>query len=160
MAEKSLPISGGCLCGAVRYEVSDPPSEGGLCHCRVCQKTTGSAFEALIGCLQTSFRYTKGEPKRYRSSSIMEKSFCSNCGSPLTDQYIVSASEFFSNDKVWVHIGTLDEPTAISISLHTGVESQMPWLHFDDGNPRSRCDEDPELATAFAAGDAVKEKNS
>ena len=154
MAEETTLLTGGCLCGEVRYEVSDPPSEGGLCHCRVCQKTTGSAFEALFGCLETKFHYTKGEPKRYRSSSIMEKSFCPTCGSPLTDQYIVSASEFFSKDKVWVHIGTLDKPEAISIILHTGVESQMSWLHFDDGNPRTRCDEDPELAAAFAAGEA------
>lgn len=154
MVEEVSLVSGGCLCGAVRYELSDPPSEGGLCHCRVCQKTTGSAFEALIGCLETKFRYTKGEPKRYRSSSIMEKSFCSTCGSHLMDQYIVSVSGFFSNDKVWVPIGTLDEPEAISIVRHTGVESQMSWLHFDDGNPRSRWDEDSGLAAAFAAGKA------
>ena len=157
MVEETTPLTGGCLCGEVRYEVSDPPNKGGLCHCRVCQKTTGSAFEALFGCLETKFHYTKGEPKRYRSSSIMEKSFCHTCGNPLTDQYIVSASEFFSKDKVWVRIGTLDAPEAISITLHTGVESQMSWLHFDDGNPRTRCDEDPELAAAFAAAEAGEE---
>ena len=156
MTDKTKSVTGGCLCGAVRYEISDPPSEGGLCHCRVCQKTTGSAFEALIGCLRATFRYTKGEPKRYRSSSIMEKCFCSHCGSPLTDRYLVPVSEFLSMDKVWVHIGTLDEPEAITINSHYGVESQLPWLHFDESQPRVRCDEDTGLAAAFAAGEAAE----
>ena len=54
----------------------------------------------------------------------------------------------------WVHIGTLDKPEAVSIGAHTGVESQLPWVHFDDGLPRGRCDEDPEMAAAFAAAEA------
>ena len=153
MTDKTMPMTGGCLCGAIRYEVTEAPSEGGLCHCRVCQKTTGSAFEALIGCARTTYRYTRGEPKRYRSSSIMEKCFCPDCGSPLTDRYLVTVSEDFSTDKIWVHIGTLDEPEAIAITHHYGVESQLPWLHFDESQPRARCDEDSELAAAFAAGD-------
>ncbi len=157
MTDKAMPATGGCLCGAIRYEVREPLSEGGLCHCRVCQKTTGSAFEALVRCSRTAFRYTKGEPKRYRSSSIMEKCFCPDCGSPLTDRYLVPVSTYLSTDMVWVHIGTLDEPEAISIVSHYGVESQLPWLHFDDDHPRTRCDDDPELAAAFAAAGGVRE---
>ena len=61
-----------------------------------------------------------------------------------------------SVDKLFVHIGTLDEPQKIAITLHTGVESQMPRLHFDDDVPRIRCDEDAELAAAYAAGEAAK----
>ena len=157
MTDKAMPITGGCLCGAVRYEASEPPSEGGLCHCRVCQRTTGSAFEALAMFPRTVFRFTKGEPKRYRSSSIMEKCFCPHCGSPLTDQYLVPVSTSLHPDMVWVHIGTLDNPEAVSIDFHYGVESQLSWVHFDDGLPRTRCDEDPELAAAFAAAETGKE---
>ena len=153
MTDKAMPITGGCLCGAVRYEASEPPSEGGLCHCRVCQRTTGSAFEACVKFPRTAFRFTKGEPKRYRSSSIMEKCFCPHCGSPLTDQYLVPVSTSLHPDMVWVHIGTLDNPEAVSIDFHYGVESQLSWVHFDDGLPRVRCDEDPELAAAFAAAE-------
>ncbi len=156
MAEGTMPITGGCLCGGVRYELSEPLSEGGLCHCRVCQKTTGSAFEALVQCSVTEFHYTKGEPKRYRSSSIMEKCFCPDCGSTLTDRYPVRWGAV-TPDMVWVHIGTLDKPEAVSIASHYGVESQLPWVHFDDGLPRYRCDEDPELAAAFAAAEAGEE---
>ena len=152
-----VPLAtGGCLCGGLRYEIDDPPEEGGLCHCRVCQRTSGSAFEALICTTQSQFRYVSGDPKRYRSCSIMEKCFCPTCGSHITDQYLVTVSEFYSTDKLFVHIGTLDEPQKISITLHTGVESQLPWLHFNDDAPRIRCDEDTELAAAYAAGEAAR----
>lgn len=151
MAEVTTPTTGGCLCGAVRYEASEPATSGGLCHCRVCQKTTGSAFEAIAMFPASVFRFTKGEPKRYRSSKIMEKCFCPDCGSTLTDRYLVTVSGPYGPDNVFVHIGTLDEPEAVPITVHTGVESQLSWVHFDDGLPRSRCDEDPELAAAFAA---------
>jgi len=154
MVEETMPITGGCLCGAVRYEANEPPSKGVICHCRMCQRTTGSAFEAITRFPQTAFRFTKGEPKRYRSSPIMEKCFCPHCGSTLTDQYIVRKSAISNPDNVIVHIGTLDKPEAVSIASHYGVEDQLPWVHFDDGLPRSRCDEDPELAAAFAAGEA------
>ncbi len=157
MTDKTMPITGGCLCGAVRYEANELPSKGVVCHCRVCQRTTGSAFEAIVRFPRTAFRFTKGEPKRYRSSSIMEKCFCPDCGSPLTDRYLVPVSTSLSPDMVWVHIGTLDKPEAVSIHSHYGVESQLSWVHFDDGLPRGRCDEDPEMAAAFAAAEAGEE---
>ena len=157
MAEETLPITGGCLCGAVRYEANEPLSKGGVCHCRVCQRTTGSAFEAVVRFPRTAFRFTKGEPKRYRSSSIMEKCFCPHCGSTLTDRFLVRKSAKSGPHMVLVHIGTLDKPEAVSIASHYGVESQLPWVHFDDGLPRERCDEDPELAAAFAAAEAGEE---
>ena len=157
MVEETTPITGGCLCGAVRYEANEPLVKGGVCHCRVCQKTTGSAFGVVLMFPRTAFRFTKGEPKRYRSSSIMEKCFCPHCGSPLTDQYLVWKNARCNPDTVFVLIGTLDKPEAVSIVSHSGVESQLPWVNFDDGLPRSRCDEDPELAAAFAAAEAGEE---
>ncbi len=156
MTDKTMPITGGCLCGAVRYEASEPPIETGTCHCRMCQKSTGSAFMTMAGFSRTALRFTKGEPKLYRSSSIKEKGFCSNCGSSLFDRCLVRTGG--SNpDMVWVQLGTLDHPEAVSIASHYGVESQLPWVHFDDGLPRARCDEDPELAAAFAAAEAAEE---
>ena len=55
---------------------------------------------------------------------------------------------------VRVLIGTLDGPEAVSIEWHYGIESQLPLLHFDDGLPRARCDEDPDMAAAFAVAEA------
>lgn len=157
MAGTTLPITGGCLCGAVRYEASEAPSSGGICHCRVCQKTSGSAFEALAMFARTAFGFVKGEPKRYQSSAIMEKFFCPDCGSPLMDRYLVTVSGTLNPDNVWVHIGTLDDPEIVPIEDHYGVESQLSWVQFDDGLPRVRCDEDPDLAAAFAAAEAAEQ---
>ena len=156
MDEETTPITGGCLCGAIRYESSEPPIKGVICHCRMCQKSTGSAFMVSAGFSRSALRFTKGEPKLYRSSSIKEKGFCSNCGSLLFDQYLVRTGGS-SPDIVWVQLGTLDHPEAVSIASHYGVESQLPWVHFDDGFPRGRCDEDPEMAAAFAAAEASGE---
>ena len=155
MSEILLPITGGCLCGAIRYELSEPPIEVGICHCRTCQKSSGSAFETGAEFLRSAFRFTKGEPKLYRSSSIMDKGFCSNCGSLLLDQYLVRTPGF-NPDTVQIQVGTLDHPEAMSIEYHWGVESQLPWVHFDDDLPRTRCDEDPEVAAAFEAAEAGK----
>lgn len=55
---------------------------------------------------------------------------------------------------MWVHVGTLDDPEIAPIEMHSGVESQLSWVHFDDGLPRWRWDEDPDLAAAFAAAQA------
>ncbi len=156
MAEETTSITGGCLCGAVRYESSEPPIRAGTCHCHMCQKSTGSAFMVMAGFPRTAFRITKGEPKLYRSSSIKDKSFCADCGSLLFDQFLVPTGST-GPDMIWVQVGTLDHPEAVSIGFHTGVESQLPWVHFDDGLPRYRCDENPSLAAAFAAAEAGKE---
>ena len=156
MVKGTTPIAGGCLCGAVRYESSEPPIRTTICHCRMCQKSTGSAFMVAVGFPRTTLRVTKGEPKLYRSSPIMDKSFCANCGSLLFDQFLTPTGNT-NQDMIWIHVGTLDHPEEVSIDSHTGVESQLPWVHFDDGLPRARCDENPILAAASAAAEAGEE---
>ena len=54
-------------------------------------------------------------------------------------------------ENYWVQIGTLDHPEVVSLDFHYGVETQLSWVHFDDELPRTRCDEDPALAAAFAS---------
>ncbi len=156
MVEETTPITGGCLCGAIRYELSEPPIRTTICHCRMCQKSTGSAFMVAAGFPRTALRFTKGEPKLYRSSPIKDKSFCADCGSLLVEQFLVPTGNT-APDMIWVYVGTLDRPEAVSIGAQTGVESQLPWVHFDDGLPRSRCDENPILAAASAAAEAGEE---
>ena len=76
-------ITGGCLCGAVRYEASETPQRAGICHCRMCQKSNGTPFAVGVYFHKTAFRFTRGEPKLYRSSDIADRGFCSACGSRL-----------------------------------------------------------------------------
>ena len=155
MNESTNHHTGGCLCGAVTYESTAPPVDAGLCHCRMCQKSTGSAFMAIAGYARDSFRITNGDPKIYQSSSIKEKGFCSNCGSLLFDRYLVDTG-LSDPDIYWVQVGTLDHPDKVSMKWHVGVESQLSWIHFDDELPKSRSDEDPYLQAAFAATKSQK----
>jgi hypothetical protein len=57
----------------------------------------------------------------------------------------------------WVQIGTLDNPEIVSPQFHYGVDTQLPWVHFDDDLPRTRCDEHTALAEALAAASEAKE---
>ena len=146
-------ITGGCYCGAIRYESDQPPIEPGICHCRECQRWTGSAFLAVAGFPLSGFRYTKGSPKLNQSSLIVERYFCADCGSSMHCRYLVSLGEddlAENPDHVLVSVGTLDHPEAIKMEYHYGVESQLSWVHFDDGLPRTRCDEAPELINALS----------
>ena len=145
-------ITGGCYCGAIRYESDKPPLSAGICHCRECQRCTGSAFLAVVGFPLTGFRYTKGSPKVNQSSSIVERCFCPDCGSPLHARYLVKLGEEITEnpDHVLVSVGTLDKPEVVELEYHYGVESQLPWVHFDDDLPRTRSDEDPDLMNALS----------
>jgi len=146
-------ITGGCLCGAVRYELSGPPIDMGTCHCRHCQRWSGSAFHSAVAFALTDLRFAKNEPLRYQSSSIMERSFCPSCGSPLAYRYLLSIEEppTANPETVWISVGSLDEPEIRSPDWHFGVEGQLSWVNFDDGLPRTRCDESVGLAKAYAS---------
>ena len=113
----------------------------------MCQRWTGTAFTTGVRFPRIAFRFTKGEPQVYRSSPIMERGFCANCGSPLIYWYVVEEK---GADRVWLSLGNFDDPSAFTPEYHYAVETQMHWLS-DDGLPRFRLDEDENLAAALDA---------
>ena len=119
MSDKTMPITGGCLCGAVRFEATEPPTGVGYCHCRMCQKAyghTSGIFVMFIGAQTGALRFTKGEPKYYKSSAELERAFCSNCGSPLGTRG--------AKGHRMVMAGTLDHPEEWPPDeAHSGIES-------------------------------------
>jgi len=139
MSEK-VKNTGGCLCGAVRYEVTQLQDDDGVgyCHCRMCQKAVGGlfAYVAVFSGAEKSgtFRFTQGEAKYYRSSKLAERGFCRECGTPLV---------FRHSKYVAVMIGSLDHPEDFPPDSHTGIEGQIPWLKIADGLPRWRTEDDP-----------------
>src|SRR5262249_34480838 len=99
MLNSHLPVTGGCLCGAVRFEAKQPPMGGYFCHCTLCQKAYGGLFSATLRFPGSSFGFTKGEPKYYRATNFAKRGFCAECGTPLPF--------FFDATKdVWIKIGT------------------------------------------------------
>src|SRR5260370_2007527 len=80
-------ITGGCPCGAIRYEVTAEPIVTFNCHCRDCQKTTGGAYTPVFYVPASAFKITKGTPKYFGTNSEMMgdniRGFCPECGSRL-----------------------------------------------------------------------------
>ena len=131
--------TGGCLCGAIRYEVRQSASGTVLCHCHMCQQWTGSPMLGTAAFDRDAVTFTKGTPKIYQSSTVMDRGFCADCGSSLFTRYF-SGGVF---DKgIFVAIGTLDEPDLGLPDAHYGAEGELSWMHRDDGIPRIKIDVD------------------
>jgi class 3 adenylate cyclase len=146
IADKEPRITGGCLCGEIRYEAEGEEPVSAYCHCRMCQRFTGSPSTVGTGIKKTLFRITQGEPKIYVSSKIAERAFCPTCGSSLWMTWPHAES---LRDWVFVQTVSLDEPQNFSPSYHTGIESQLPWHNIHDDLSRKRCDDFPQLAQSW-----------
>lgn len=130
---KQQNITGGCLCGAIRYESTARPDKSGYCHCRNCQKVSGAPVTVGVFFALSSFRYTRGAPKYFQTSEKVERGFCERCGSRLTYR-------IFDSDQIAVEVGSLDHPEAAPPTYHIGVESQLSWFDTRDEHPRRRID--------------------
>lgn len=135
-AEPRAPLhTGGCQCGAVRYALYAEPEGVHLCHCRMCQKAVGNAFAALAPVRTDAFAWTRGTPDIYKSSNIVERGYCAQCGTPLSFRYTDS-------DWIDVTIGSLDHPDRVPPTRHFGVESRLPWIHRLNDLPQSHTEDD------------------
>ena len=148
---KKLPVTGGCLCGEIRYRITGPALDSCFCHCRMCQKFSGSPFTVgSIYATDTIF-FTKGEPKYYKSSPFAERGFCANCGSSLIYRPLTPPVSPDWEGWTLIYTGSLDNPVPNVPTWHLGVESQMPWLDIQLGQKRVRCQDSPDIAEAWAA---------
>ena len=111
--------TGGCQCGAIRYAIDGPFNNPHICHCRMCQKAFGSYFAALVGTLRENLHWTKGQPSLFRSSSVVQRGFCRDCGTPLSFAYDHSKH-------IAVSIGSLDDPSAVTPERQYGIEARLP----------------------------------
>jgi len=144
-SDEPMLITGGCLCGDIRYEITKPPIDSGYCHCKMCQRFSGAPIIAGATFPKDGVRFTKGEPTYYRSSTIAERGFCPRCGSSLT--YKPIARRWI--DWIFIYDGSLDEATNFFPQWHLGIESHVPWLPLPDDLPKVRCDESPGLVQAY-----------
>lgn len=132
------PVTGGCLCEAVRYEVSDPLYDLHYCHCRTCQKASGAPVIAGGFVTRDALKFTCGKPKFYSSSPIVERGFCRDCGTYLL--YRPKIEEW--SDWAIVTIASLDNPDRHTPQRHYGIESKIPWFDTNDSLPRETYEDD------------------
>ncbi len=131
-------LTGGCHCGAVRYEAAGEPVERALCHCTDCQKTTGAPALAWFTVATDGFRFTQGSPTTYASSSQAERTFCGRCGTQLT-----FAHRGYNGERLDITTASLDDPAAVPPREHIWTRSRIPWMTALDGLPERTMADQP-----------------
>jgi hypothetical protein len=120
-----LPLTGGCQCGAVRYEIAAAPLTVIACHCSECQKQSASAFGMTMPVPRAALTIVKGEPgyweRRADSGNMLGAAFCPNCGVRL---YHLPANKALLNVKA----GTLDDTGWLAPVGHIWTDKAQPWM--------------------------------
>jgi hypothetical protein len=127
-----LPLTGGCLCGGVRFEVTEPLVSASYCHCTRCQRRSGTAASANARIAPGSLRILSGEEllRTYQPPDGVGKIFCSSCGSAL---FGGPSSEAITG----VRLGAFDTDPGIRPQYRQYVDYAAPWEPIpDDGLPR------------------------
>jgi hypothetical protein len=126
---------GGCQCGALRYRLEGEPLGLAVCHCRECQRQSGSAFGMSLAVRSDSFRVLSGELRRFAvrcdSGRTKQCAFCPECGTRIHHQ---THPAFLS-----IKAGTLDDTSGLAPAAHYWTARKQPWLPLPDG---AKCFED------------------
>jgi hypothetical protein len=125
MPDSTIRHTGGCLCGALRYEADGEPMYAGYCYCRDCQKASGSGFIPFMGFAPGSVRIS-GATRQFRSSAVRGgeavRNFCPICAS-LVFGGEVGRSDFFT-----IYAGSLDDPRGFEPKIAIFARSRPPWV--------------------------------
>ncbi len=115
--------TGGCHCGAVRYEVTGNQQHVALCHCADCRKSAGAPMVAWAAFGEDDFRLIQGKPSTFNSSGKAMRSFCPACGSGL---YYTNAE--YLPGIVDIQSATLDDPEAFRPGAHIQTAERLSWM--------------------------------
>ncbi len=126
-------MTGGCMCGSVRYETRGDPFQIGHCHCNSCRKHNGAAVVTLAGFLADQVTFSGKPRKLYESSPGANRAFCENCGTPLT--WEGDGGEELG-PLLELHISTFDNPDALVPTGHMFYPEKVAWFDVADDLPR------------------------
>ena len=129
---RAMPkISGGCLCGAVRYECSAEPLGTAICHCTHCQKVSGSAFSVNVVVPAPSLTWQGQSLASYadkgESGKPLSRKFCRNCGSSLATETEALPGAII------IKAGSLDDKSWLKPNYHLWTNSAQPWVRIEPG---------------------------
>jgi hypothetical protein len=127
-----MNLEGGCACQAIRYKLTANPLIVHACHCRDCQRVTGSAFVINIWIEKKFVEAGPVAPNSFRlaggSGKHNDVFFCEKCGTTLWSRYDIVPGEC-----LFVRAGTLDHPEAVTPDVHIFTRSKLPWLTLPEG---------------------------
>ena len=127
-------ISGSCLCGAIKYSCAAPAAMTAMCHCKNCQKQSGSAFSINLAVPKDALQFTSGTPKTYEdkgeSGMPVYRHFCANCGSPIYSGVAAMPQLAF------LKAGTLDDTSWVKPAVDVWCNSAQSWVPHPDGVPK------------------------
>ncbi len=125
-------MTGGCMCGAVRYETTGDPFVVNHCHCQSCRKHNGAPVVTLAGFKADQVKFSGDERKIYVSSPGVGRAFCGKCGTPLTWE----GDGGDLGPIVEIHISTFDNPDVLVPSAHAFYPERITWMDIADNLPR------------------------
>lgn len=127
-------MTGGCACGRVRYTVTGQPDEAYLCHCRMCQRATGSVSIAFVTFPLESVSWER-EPDWYDSSPIARRSYCRECGTSLGFTFKKGA------ERMDLTVASFDDPSPFAPRHHFGTENMHRAWANTEGLPEYRTED-------------------
>ncbi len=138
MSREAGPLTGGCLCGGVRYSADAEPVVQGVCHCTDCQRQTGSPFTVFVGVPSDAFT-VEGDTLRSFTTigedheGATERNFCSACGAP------VFSTSALAPGVALIKAGSLDDASWLEPAMEFFMSSAQPWSpHFEHAAPFER----------------------
>ena len=138
-------MTGGCACGAVRFAAEVASPEAYLCHCRMCQRATGSVSIAFVNAKQGDVVWDSG-PDWYVSSPIAKRPFCAKCGTSLGFQFLEGS------ENMDLTVASFDDPAYFICTSHFGTESRLDgWWHGLEGLPENPTTSNTKLMAKWEA---------
>jgi hypothetical protein len=123
--QQNKTITGGCLCGALRYEASGAPDMAGHCYCQDCRKASGSGFIPFMNYASSAVRFS-GEARQFRSPSVRGtesvRNFCPICGS------LVFGGEVGKDNAHTIYAGSLDNPVIFQPKIAIFASHRPNWV--------------------------------
>lgn len=123
-------LTGGCQCGDIRYTITGEPIFTAICHCTMCRRAHAAPAVAWALFSDSHVAFTGEDLKQFKSSTNAQRGFCGKCGTQIN----FTAS--FLPDLMDITIGSLDDPEAITPSLHYWHSKHISWAEFADALPR------------------------
>jgi hypothetical protein len=122
-------LTGGCFCGAIRYEAGGTPFHETLCHCSMCRRSAGAPAVAWFSVPRAELRFLSGTPARFASSASAERGFCPSCGTTLTFE----AKDL--PEEIDITTASLDDPNALPPREHIYTSTRLHWMAGLDALP-------------------------